>query len=120
MAYKILLADDSVTIQKVVELTFSESDFTVTSVSDGISALSKIKEMSPDIVLLDIYMPQLDGYQVCEKIKTDPTLKNIPVLLLTGTFESFDEEKASQVMADGYLTKPFESTELIAQVEDLV
>ncbi|MBN2382817.1 response regulator [bacterium] len=119
MAYKILLADDSVTIQKVVELTFAESDYLVTSVSDGISALKKIKEIMPDVVLLDVFMPQMDGYQVCQKIKSDPVMKDIPVLLLTGTFESFDEEKADQVMADGYLTKPFESTELITQVENL-
>lgn len=120
MTYKILLADDSVTIQKVVELTFADSDFSVLSVGDGLSAYRKIKEIMPDVILLDIFMPEMNGYQVCEKIKNDPMLKYIPVLLLTGTFESFDEEKANNIGANGFLTKPFESSELIARVEEQI
>jgi DNA-binding response OmpR family regulator len=120
MTTKILLADDSVTIQKVVELTFSDKNYKVTTVGDGESALRKAREARPDIILLDVIMPGMDGYEVCSVLKQDPDLKDVPVLLLTGTFEVFDTEKSQRVHADGYITKPFESQELIARVRRLV
>ena len=120
MSRKILLADDSITIQKVVELTFSDSDFDVVSVGNGEQALRKAREMRPDIALLDVIMPEKNGYEVCQIFKQDPDLRRIPVLLLTGTFESFDRERADAAGADGYLTKPFESQMLISKVEELL
>ena len=104
MARKILLADDSVTIQKVVELTFSEEDFEVTCVSTGTQALEKIQEIRPHIVLLDVILPGKNGYEICDAIKKDKALAKIPVLLLTGTFEPFDRRRAESVGADGHLT----------------
>ncbi|MEE9219122.1 MAG: response regulator [Acidobacteriota bacterium] len=120
MGRKILLADDSITIQKVVELTFSEGDFDVLSVGNGEQALEKLREFRPDIALLDVIMPEKNGYEVCQILKQDPQLQSIPVLLLTGTFESFDRARADAVGADGYLTKPFESQMLISKVEELL
>lgn len=120
MPRRILLADDSITIQKVVELTFSDSDFDVISVGNGDQALRKAREVRPDIALLDVIMPEKNGYEVCQILKQDPDLRRMPVLLLTGTFESFDRERADQVGADGYLTKPFESQMLISKVEELL
>ena len=120
MSKKILLADDSITIQKVVELTFSEGDYQVFAVGDGAQALRKIHELKPDIALLDVIMPEANGYEVCEKVKRDPETSQIPVLLLTGTFEPFDRKRAESAGADGHLTKPFESQVLIARVEELI
>src|SRR5262245_1081945 len=120
MPKKILLADDSITIQKVVELTFSEGDYQVFAVGNGSQALRKIHEVRPDIALLDVIMPEANGYEVCEKVKGDPATSRIPVLLLTGTFEPFDRNRAQAVGADGHLTKPFESQVLIARVEELI
>ena len=120
MPKKILLADDSITIQKVVELTFSEGDYQVFAVGNGSLALRKIHEVRPDIALLDVIMPEANGYEVCEKLKGDPATARIPVLLLTGTFEPFDRNRAQAVGADGHLTKPFESQVLIARVEELI
>ena len=100
MPKKILLADDSVTIQKVVELTFAEGDYEVTCVSNGRAAIERLKANRPDILLCDIIMPELSGYDVAEFVKKDPVFKGIPVILLTGTFEPFDEEKARQSGAD--------------------
>jgi DNA-binding response OmpR family regulator len=120
MSTKILLADDSVTIQKVVELTFSDKNYEVTTVGDGESAIRMAKERRPDIILLDVIMPGMDGYEVCSVLKQDMELKDVPVLLLTGTFEVFDTERSQRVGADGYITKPFESQELIARVRRLV
>ena len=99
MAKKILLADDSITIQKVIELTFSDEDFDVVTVGNGRLALEKLGEVRPDIVLCDIIMPETDGYEVCRRIKSDPGFSQVPVLLLTGAFEPFDQQKAAQVAA---------------------
>lgn len=117
---KILLADDSVTIQKVVELTFSDEASQVVAVSDGATAFEKAQMDRPDIILSDVIMPGMNGYEFCYKIKSDPGLKDIPFLFLKGTFESFDEEKAKQCGANGYIVKPFESQELINKVKELI
>ncbi len=120
MAKKILLADDSITIQKVIELTFSDEDFDVITVGNGRLALERLPEVRPDIVLCDIIMPEKDGYEVCEQIKSNPAWSHLPVLLLTGAFEPFDQERASRAGYDGSLAKPFEPETLIAKVKDLL
>jgi CheY-like chemotaxis protein len=116
MAHKLLLADDSITIQKVVSLTFAEEDFDVTCVGNGEIALEKIREARPDIILADIFMPRKTGYEVCEFVKSSPLYQHIPVILLVGTFEPFDKNEAARVRSDGYLTKPFETTALVKLV----
>jgi CheY-like chemotaxis protein len=120
MGKKILLADDSITIQKVIELTFSDEDFEVVTVGNGRLAIEKAQEIRPDIVLCDIIMPEKDGYEVCDFIKKLPSLGHIPVLLLTGAFEPFDQERAARVGCDGFIAKPFEPQTLIAKVKDLL
>ena len=120
MGKKILLADDSITIQKVIELTFSDEDFEVVTVGNGRLAIERVQEVRPDLVLCDIIMPEKDGYEVCDFIKKNPALSHIPVLLLTGAFEPFDQERAARVGCDGFLAKPFEPQTLIAKVKDLL
>lgn len=117
---KILLADDSVTIQKVVELTFSDEESRVITAGDGATALERIRSDRPDIILSDVNMPGMNGYELCQQVKTDSELGSIPFLFLKGTFESFDEDKARQCGADGFMVKPFESQELIRKVKELV
>ena len=120
MNKKILLADDSITIQKVIELTFSDEDYDVITVGNGRLALEKLPEVRPDIVLCDIIMPEKDGYEVCEQVKSKPATAHIPVLLLTGAFEPFDQERAARAGYDGSLAKPFEPETLIAKVKELL
>ena len=120
MGKKILLADDSITIQKVIELTFSDEDFEVVTVGNGRLAVERVQEVHPDLVLCDIIMPEKDGYEVCDFIKKTPATAHIPVLLLTGAFEPFDQERANRVGCDGFLAKPFEPQTLIAKVKDLL
>lgn len=120
MPKKILLADDSITIQKVVELTFSDGDYEVTAVNNGAKALLKLGEMRPDIILSDIIMPEKNGYEVCEYVKSHPEYRSIPVVLLTGTFEPFDPDRAEKAGCDAVVTKPFESQSLIHKVEELI
>lgn len=118
---KLLLADDSVTIQKVVNLTFADEGMEVTAVGDGDRAIEKIEQMMPDIMLADVHMPGLSGYEVCEHIKQHPRFNHIPVILLVGSFEPFDEEEAKRVGADDYLTKPFQSIrQLVSRVNALL
>ncbi len=120
MGKKILLADDSITIQKVIELTFSDEDFEVVTVGNGRLAVERLDEVRPDIVLCDIIMPEKDGYEVCDFVKKHATHGHVPVLLLTGAFEPFDQERAARVGCDGFLAKPFEPQSLISKVKDLL
>ncbi len=118
---KLLLADDSVTIQKVVNLTFAEEGIDVITVGDGDSALARISEEWPDIVLADVNMPGANGYQICESVRSNKATEDIPVVLLVGSFEPFDEAEATRVGANAYLTKPFQSIrQLVAQVTELI
>jgi DNA-binding response OmpR family regulator len=118
MPKTILLADDSVTIRKVVELTFSESEYRVESVGSGQEALERLETLDPDLVLADVVMPEPGGYDLCRRVKKSD--RPVPVLLLAGTFEPFDEEQARQCGADGHLVKPFESGSLLERVEALL
>ena len=116
MVYKLLLADDSITMQKLVELILAEEGFEIMSTSNGEEALAGIPSFQPDIVLADVEMPKINGYQLCDKIKQNTSTSRLPVILLAGAFEQFDEELAKKVGADDFIIKPFESQELIGKV----
>ena len=119
--HKLLLADDSVTIQKVINLTFADEGIEVITVGDGDTAWQQITTDRPDIVLADVHMPGIGGYELCEKIRADASTKDIPVMLLVGSFEPFDEAVAEKVAANIHLTKPFQSIkQLISQVKELL
>ena len=116
MAHRLLLADDSITIQKVVELVLAEEDFEIKSVGNGEDALNAVGSFNPDIVLADIDMPRMNGYQLCDKIKKNRNTAGVIVILLAGAFEPIDEDLAREVGADDSIVKPFESQELISKI----
>jgi CheY-like chemotaxis protein len=122
MTLRVFVADDSVTIQKIVTLAFAGEDVVIEAASDGNAARELLQRFNPDIVLADVFMPGCNGYGVCEYVKETPELKHVPVILLVGTFEPFDQGEAARVRCDGFLTKPFDTEELIqairAQVGD--
>lgn len=118
MTRTILLADDSVTIQKVVELTFLEEDLDVVAVGSGDEALARLDDLSPALVIADVHMPGADGYEVCRRVKKKDS--SIPVLLLVGTFEPFDVDSVEACGAQGHLKKPFDSQELLRMALELV
>lgn len=120
MPKTLLLADDSVTIQKVVGISFASEDIRIVTVDNGDAAVAKARELRPDVVLADVVMPGLSGYEVCEALKADPALRHVPVLLLTGTFEAFDEERAARAGAAGHVAKPFEAQTLVERVKALL
>lgn len=119
MTLKIFVADDSVTIQRIVSLAFSAEDAVIEAAMDGASALDAIRTFRPDIVLADVCMPGLNGYELCAGVKQDPDLTGTPVVLLVGAFEPYDEGEAARVRSDGRLTKPFDTEELIETVRAL-
>lgn len=118
---KLLLADDSVTIQKVVNLTFADEGVEVFTVSNGTAAIEKLHEVEPDLVLADVHMPGLNGYEVCEQVKQSERFSHVPVMLLVGSFEPFDEAEMKRVGANDFLTKPFQSIrQLVQKVNSLL
>lgn len=120
MPQTLLLADDSVTIQRVIELTFADEDIDVVAVSDGDQAIARLDSMPPDIVLVDVGMPGKSGYDVAGHVKHTPHLSHIPVVLLTGAFEPVDEVRANALGCDGVLAKPFEPQMVISRVKALL
>jgi len=120
MPYTLLLADDSSTIQRIVELTFAGEDISVVAFSDGEHAIASLDRSVPDIVLADVGMPGRSGYEVSRYIKNSPPLAHIPVLLLTGAFEPLDQAKALEAGCDGILIKPFEPQFVINRVKELL
>jgi len=120
MSKKLLLSDDSITIQKVIELILSEKDFEITTTNNGEEALSKLDEFVPDLVLADIEMPKINGYELCKRIRGRESTRNIPVLLLAGAFEPIDESKVKEAGADNFIIKPFESQELLDKIDSLL
>lgn len=120
MSKKLLLADDSITIQKVIQITFAHEDYELTITDNGDAAFAKAQEIVPDLVMADVYMPGKNGYELTTAIRQDDALKNIPVLLLAGSFEPFDEDKAKSCQANAWIEKPFESQNLIDKVAELL
>src|SRR5437763_10000327 len=121
MGHTILLADDSITVQKIVKLTFSDEGVEVVAVGNGELAVQQLDELRPDLVMADVFMPGKDGYEVCEYIKTHPELRHTPVILLVHAFEPFDQEHALRVGADQHLLKPFQSIRaLVATVKEII
>jgi CheY-like chemotaxis protein len=120
MTKTLLLADDSVTMQKVVGITFANEDVHLVTVDNGDAALERALEVRPDVVLADVGMPGLNGYELCGAIKAEPSLRNVKVILLTGTFDTYDETRAREVGADAHVSKPFEAQALVDQVHALL
>jgi CheY-like chemotaxis protein len=120
MPVKILLADKSITIQKVVEMLFSGRDYEVLCVSDGESALNEASRAIPDVVLADVDLPKMDGYTFAARLKQTPPLAHIPVILMMSRDDVYDSAKGKQAGIMDNIAKPFESQELIAKVKKAV
>jgi len=118
---KILVADDNSNVQKTMALALADLGVEVISVNNGEAAVRKLADISPDLVLADIFMPVRNGYEVCEYVKKDARFAHVPVILLVGAFDPLDEREAQRVGADGILKKPFVPPEpLITMVKTLL
>ena len=120
MAKKILLVDDEPHIIMMLENRMKHVGYEVITACDGQEALTKAKKEKPDLIILDLMLPKLDGYKVCRMLKFDEKYRNIPIIIFTARAQEADVKLGQEVGADAYLTKPFEPNILLAKVEELV
>jgi CheY-like chemotaxis protein len=121
MTKKILIVEDEVDILRLLSTILSSfGDYGIFCASDGQEALRIAREESPDIIILDIQLPGMNGYDVCKLIRSDPAISDIKVLMLSGMTQDSDWQKAQEVGADGYIAKPFSSIALVEKVEKLL
>jgi twitching motility two-component system response regulator PilG len=114
----VMVVDDSPTIRKILGLTLERAGYTVVTEADGEAALTRLADLIPGVILLDISMPKLDGYEVCKRIKQDARTANVPVIMLSGKGAFFDKVKGHMAGATEYLTKPFETPAVLAAVNN--
>jgi DNA-binding response OmpR family regulator len=117
---RILIVEDEESLLKLESILLSSKGYHVTGVMDGKSALDEINARKPDLVVLDIMLPELDGFEVCKRIKENPETAGIPVVMLTAKKNSQDYARGMQVGADAYVTKPFKSAQVIELIEGLL
>ena len=115
----ILVVDDSATVRKLISGKLSKSGHNVVSASDGVEALEKMAEQVPDLVLLDITMPRMDGYEVCKQIRANPACSHVPVVMISGKDGFFDKVRGKMAGTTGYVTKPFRPRDAHACSRDL-
>ena len=120
MPSKILIADDNVPNVELLDAYLSGCDYEIDTAGDGAETLEKVQSFSPDLILLDIMMPKLSGFEVCEKLKSDPKTQGIMILMVTALSELGDIERAVQAGCDDYLSKPVNKFELLKRVDNML
>ncbi|MCK5236141.1 MAG: response regulator [Deltaproteobacteria bacterium] len=120
MSKKILSAEDSPATQKFISFTLKYKGYEVTTANDGIEALEKLPEENFDLIILDIMMPRMNGLEVLQEIKTNTPYKNVPIIMLTSEKGDSDRQRAMELGATNFLTKPFQPPELLEAVEKAI
>lgn len=120
MPKKILVVDDEPHIVKMVSMRLKAGPYEVVTATDGGEALRKVRDESPDLVILDVMMPQPDGHEICRRIKESPEHRHIPVIFLTARSSESDREGGIRAGADGFITKPYHGKDLLGMVEALL
>ncbi|MCG8364720.1 MAG: response regulator [Pseudanabaenales cyanobacterium] len=116
----VLVVEDSSAQREMITELLRGSGLKVTVASDGVEALERIQVQPPDLVVLDIVMPRMNGYEVCRRIKADPATQNVPVVMCSSKGEEFDRYWGMKQGADAYIAKPFQPTELVGTVKQLL
>lgn len=116
----VLVVEDSVTQRQMITDLLRGSGLDVTVAGDGVEALEQIQGQHPDIVVLDIVMPRMNGYEVCRRLKADPKTQHVPVVMCSSKGEEFDRYWGMKQGADAYIAKPFQPTELVGTVKQLL
>ncbi len=117
---RILLADDSPHAQRMGERILREEGFEVVSLTDGESAVLRLADVDPDLILADVFLPGKSGFELCRQVKGDPALRHVRVVLTAGLLEPFDEEEAMRAGCDAILKKPFEASKVMETIHPLV
>ncbi len=116
----VLVVDDEVNIVTSLEYVMKAAGFDVATAYDGEEALAKIAEIVPDLVILDVMMPKLDGFEVCEKVRANPLWKSVLIVMLTAKGRDSEREKGLSLGANDYLTKPFSTHDIVKRVKELL
>jgi DNA-binding response OmpR family regulator len=117
MPIKVLLVDDDDMLRKMTEILLSKQGFEVLTAENGDKAIQQLKVMHPDVILMDVMMPDMDGFSVCREIKTNPVTAGIPIVMLTALDNPENKVKGLEGGADDYISKPFEIAELTAKIK---
>ena len=117
---KVLLVDDEIDFVDLISSRLESDGFRVKPAYDGEAALEKVETDRPDIIILDIIMPKINGFDVCRRLKADKKYKDIPVIMLTAKFQPSDIKFSLEVGADAYITKPFEPSVLLEKLRELL
>ncbi len=117
---KILLVEDESVLLNMVKMRLEANNYEVISAFDGQEGLEKARKERPDLIILDLMLPKLDGYKVCRMLKFDEKYKKIPIIIFTARAQQSDEEMGFEVGADAYITKPFEPQMLLAKIKELI
>jgi two-component system phosphate regulon response regulator PhoB len=117
---KVLIIDDEDLVRETVILALEHAGFAVEGLAESARAFERIKEAAPDLILLDLYMPEVSGLDICRRLKADPRTRGIPVVMFTGSNETIDVISGISAGAFAYLTKPIDGEALIAKVRDLL
>ena len=120
MVNKILIVDDEPSITIPLKFLMEQNQFEVMVVHSGEEALAAIDDFKPDLVLLDVMLPTVDGFQVCQNLKSDPRRKTTKVIFLSAMTRDMDIAKGNTLGADAYITKPFSNADVVRQVKDLL
>lgn len=120
MSPKILIADDNIANVELLDAYLADFDYEIETAADGAETLEKVASFGPDLILLDIMMPKLSGFEVCEKLKSDEKTKEIMILMVTALSELGDIERAVSAGCDDYLSKPINKFELIKRVDNML
>ena len=120
MMYKILIADDERALRLLIAGTLNVEDYQIVEADNGIQALELVKRERPDLIILDVMMPGMTGYEVCQRIKTNPDIADTKVLILTAKGQQTDKEAAWEALADFYLSKPFSPMKLLSMVKEIL
>jgi DNA-binding response OmpR family regulator len=120
MSKTILIVDDEAYIVTSLEYVMQSAGFEVAVAYDGEEALEKVAETVPDLVILDLMMPKLDGFEVCEKIRQNPLWKDIRIIILTAKGRDIERKKGMSLGADDYMTKPFSTRDILNRVKELL
>jgi two-component system alkaline phosphatase synthesis response regulator PhoP len=117
---KILVVDDEIYIVHILDFSLGMEGYEVVTALDGEQALERVASEKPDLIVLDIMMPKLDGYEVCRAVKANPATKNVPVILLSAKGRNVDQKMGFDVGADDYITKPFSPRKLVERINQLL
>jgi len=117
---KILIADDNENIREALTYLLEDEGYTLWLAKDGADTLKKVREVSPDILLLDVMMPEINGYDVCRAIKNDPDLKKIYVIMLTAKGQVAEQERGKEAGADEYIVKPFSPIDILTKIKNVL